>query len=543
MKKQRNVLLSFVLTLALVVGLSVPYADAAGKVKLSSKKVTVKVGQKKTIKVKNTKKKAKWTIKKGKKYISLSKKKKTSVVVKGKKAGKAVVTAKIGKKKLNCAVTVEEKDAEKKDAEKKDNTPTPATSTDSGTKATPTPTNPSTSNSPTPTPTGSSQDKELEPVQNIVIDLTGLTTTFTSSPAKIDFSKQIESRFDLSLFSQMKVGYELVFADDDKSDFNAGKIGIAQTAGTLDGYDDGVAHNLNAMTVGSTTGTISLSGKSGTVVGINIQPMNGKYNWPDKLVSVTITSIEFIAKAGAVYPDPDAPVVPTPTPGPTYAPEKFVYEGLNTSWIDPEKPMVAFTFDDGPVGNTDTDTSMVIQKALKKYNAHATFFYIGSQINSDAKKAEILSAKENGFEVGNHSWGWNSMSSLNEEAIKKSIEDTNAVLKEITGFNNFMFRAPNLSVSAAMRGYIRAPFANCAVDSKDWMDNPKTTTEQIITNVKAAKDGDIVLMHETQANTAAAIETLLQYFTDQGFQVVSVSEMFAAKGKDLMTGTVYSKCQ
>ena len=129
------------------------------------------------------------------------------------------------------------------------------------------------------------------------------------------------------------------------------------------------------------------------------------------------------------------------------------------------------------------------------------------------------------------------MSSMKADAIKESIGNTNAKLEELTGYSNFMFRAPNLLVSAEMQGYIRAPFANCAVDSKDW---DGATTEQIIKNVEAAKDGDIVLMHETQKNTAEAIETLLQYFDDEGFQVVSVSEMFAAKGKDLITGNVYS---
>ena len=31
----------------------------------------------------------------------------------------------------------------------------------------------------------------------------------------------------------------------------------------------------------------------------------------------------------------------------------FVYDKLDISWIDPEKPMIAFTFDDGPVGSSD----------------------------------------------------------------------------------------------------------------------------------------------------------------------------------------------
>ena len=35
------------------------------------------------------------------------------------------------------------------------------------------------------------------------------------------------------------------------------------------------------------------------------------------------------------------------------------------SWIDSSKPMMAFTFDDGPVGTADTSTSVRIQNAFR----------------------------------------------------------------------------------------------------------------------------------------------------------------------------------
>ena len=45
------------------------------------------------------------------------------------------------------------------------------------------------------------------------------------------------------------------------------------------------------------------------------------------------------------------------------------------SRLDPTKPMIAFTFDDGPVGTADTDSSIRIQNALAAAGQHATFFY------------------------------------------------------------------------------------------------------------------------------------------------------------------------
>ena len=101
----------------LTAGIGSDMANAAKKVSISKKKLTLTVGQSKTLSVKNlskkNKKKLKWSSNK-KKVATVSKKGK----VKAKKAGTAKITAKVGKKKYTCKVTV-----------KKDNgstaTPTP----------------------------------------------------------------------------------------------------------------------------------------------------------------------------------------------------------------------------------------------------------------------------------------------------------------------------------------------------------------------------------------------------------------------------------
>ncbi len=146
-----------------------------------------------------------------------------------------------------------------------------------------------------------------------------------------------------------------------------------------------------------------------------------------------------------------------------------------------------------------------------------------------------------GFEVGNHSNGWDSLSTktYTEEKIRLSIGTTDKLLTEVTGYRNFLFRPPNLAVSQTMRDTIEAPFIMCGVDSQDWN---KATTAQIIANVQKAKDGDIVLMHETEPNTAEAIDTLLDYFKEKDWQVVSVSELFLVRGMKMENGTSYSNC-
>ncbi len=106
-KKQ---LLAFGLCIALLLGMIPASAvSAAKKTALSTKKLTVRVGQSKKLKLKNNKKKVKWTVTSGKKNITLKSKKKKGVTVVGRKKGTAKVQAKVGKKKYTCKVTVKAK--------------------------------------------------------------------------------------------------------------------------------------------------------------------------------------------------------------------------------------------------------------------------------------------------------------------------------------------------------------------------------------------------------------------------------------------------
>lgn len=547
MKKQFCKTMSYVMTAALLLGVSMPSSPAAAKKKapkLSTKKVSISVGQKKTIKLKNGKK-AVWSIKSGKKVVSLSKKKKTSVVVKGKKAGKAVVLAKVGKKKLTCKVTVK--------AKKPAVTKVPAVT------ATPNTNKPSTAPTATPTatptavvPTPTATAKQGEAVKDITIDMTKVgDTEFSSSPATINFSSQLDSRFDLAYFKEVKIGYELTFEGEDTSKLTAGKIAVAGTTDQLTGFEDGVAYTYN-MAAGATSVSVPFDEKlTGPAVGLNIQPMdkNASYGWPETLKSVKITSIEFVARAGATYPAEGAS---KPTPKPTVAPEfessEFKYDGLDQNWInkniDPEKPVVALSFDDGPGGYSEfVDYGMQIQRALTAAGAHATFFYIGAHIEHDEdSRNEVLAAKEAGFEVANHSYDSNGLNSVGPEVIKEKIAKTDALLSEITGYKHFLFRAPNVAYSQAMYAVIEKPFIDVSIWSQDYQNS--TTKKNLVDNViNNLKDGGIINMHSVHEKTAQAVPEILEQCKDKGYQVVSVSELFAIKGKKLMTGVKYNNAE
>lgn len=257
----------------------------------------------------------------------------------------------------------------------------------------------------------------------------------------------------------------------------------------------------------------------------------------------------------AVVPTPTATPAAgasKPTPKPTVAPEfvssEFKYDGLDQSWIDknidPEKPVVALSFDDGPGGYTGfVDYGMQIQKALTAAGAHATFFYIGAHIKHDEEsRNEVLAAKEAGFEVANHSYDSNGLNGVGPEVIKEKIAKTDELLSEITGYKHFLFRAPNVAYSQAMYAVIEKPFIDVSIWSQDYQNS--TTKDDLVNNViNNLKDGGIINMHSVHEKTAQAVPEILEQCKDKGYQVVSVSELFAIKGKKLMTGVKYNNAE
>ena len=250
-----------------------------------------------------------------------------------------------------------------------------------------------------------------------------------------------------------------------------------------------------------------------------------------------VYSITFHMKAGY---DSGTPA-PTATPIPVDPNDTGIWENnADISWIDTSKPMIAFTFDDGPIGTSDSATSIRIQNALAASGQHATFFYWGNRINS-SNEAEIKRAFDMGFEIGNHTYSHTDLATLTPEKMLADVAKCAEKLTAITGLEHFLIRPPYLSVNQAMRNTLREPMINCSIDSKDW--NGATTEDIINTITSQKRDGAIVLMHENYKSTAEAMEILIPQLVAEGWQIVSVSELFKAKGQELKDGQAYNNAK
>ncbi len=199
--------------------------------------------------------------------------------------------------------------------------------------------------------------------------------------------------------------------------------------------------------------------------------------------------------------------------------------------IDPNKPMVALTFDDGPGPRT---TELLDQ--LKKYNAHATFFMLGKNVTKypDAVKQML----KDGNELGNHSYDHQQLTKINADAVAKEIGDTNENIKNICGSPATVLRPPYGAINDTVKSSVGMPMILWNVDTLDWKTrNAQSTIDEVMKNLK---DGDIILMHDIHSETIDAALELIPKLEEKGYQLVTVSEMAAAKNKTLENGTAYS---
>ena len=214
-------------------------------------------------------------------------------------------------------------------------------------------------------------------------------------------------------------------------------------------------------------------------------------------------------------------------------PEKIPVEvPIKNRNIDPSKPMVALTFDDGP---NETATPKILD-ILEKYNVVATFFDLGTCMENYpniTKREEQI-----GCEVETHTYSHQNLNKLSAEEIQNDISNASRVYEQILGHKLYLVRPPYGNAKVTVRRVLKYPLIGWDVDSLDWKTRNKDKILEEI-NKTSNFDGRIILMHSIYNSTAEAVEELVPQLLEKGYQLVTVSEMAKYKGTTLKTSTVY----
>ena len=194
--------------------------------------------------------------------------------------------------------------------------------------------------------------------------------------------------------------------------------------------------------------------------------------------------------------------------------------------------LIAITFDDGPGKYTEE-----LLDALKKYNAKATFFPVGTCVERypELVKREV----EEGHQVANHSWDHAKLTDLSQSAISAELSKTENAIDKACGkdLGTLMVRPPYGSSNSAVQNSANAPLIFWSADTLDWKyRNAETVKNNIVNN---AKDGAIILLHDIHSTSVQGAVAAIEELTGQGYTFVTVSELFRRKGITMSNGTEY----
>ncbi len=211
--------------------------------------------------------------------------------------------------------------------------------------------------------------------------------------------------------------------------------------------------------------------------------------------------------------------------------------------IDPTKPIIALTFDDGPNANTPG-----LLETLKYYGVTATFFMCNNNCVSNGISVYADTIRDMytyGCEIANHTMKHPSLTSLSAEGIRAEVNGNAEKIREVIGNDQrILLRPPYGACNETVKANAGTALINWTVDTQDWaVTKSSNPTEQIMANLKKeAHDGYIILMHDIHKTSCEAAKTVIPWLIEQGYQVCSVSEMFNARGVKLEDGVLYNKC-
>ncbi|MDD1501718.1 polysaccharide deacetylase family protein [Lysinibacillus sp. CNPSo 3705] len=197
-----------------------------------------------------------------------------------------------------------------------------------------------------------------------------------------------------------------------------------------------------------------------------------------------------------------------------------LFGGL-TKQVETHQKVVALTFDDGPADNTNQILSL-----LEEYNAKATFFLIGSEIEKFPEEARKIA--EEGHQIGNHTYSHKRMIFKTPTYYKDEIEKTDQLIQNAGYKGEIDVRPPNGKKLIGLPYYLNKHKR----ETITWNLEPDTFYTTVSDKVKYVTEniepGSIILLHPMYDKTGQALQTIegiLQELSKKGYTFITVNEL------------------
>ena len=186
------------------------------------------------------------------------------------------------------------------------------------------------------------------------------------------------------------------------------------------------------------------------------------------------------------------------------------------------KKRIALSFDDGP----RAETTPKVLEILKKYNAHATFYIVGSHVEGNESIVKQIVAE--GHELGDHSYSHPLLTKKSADEVYQEVHKTSDLIAKASGgLRPMSLRPPYGGFDKMVSEQAGIAIVNWSIDSLDWQYRDAAKT---IAHIKEnTHNGGILLMHDIHAESVEALPAVLEYLTSEGYELVSVEELMAGQ--------------
>ena len=196
--------------------------------------------------------------------------------------------------------------------------------------------------------------------------------------------------------------------------------------------------------------------------------------------------------------------------------------GVKAIWgVDRSDNKIAFTMD---CGSHNRYVPRILE-ILDEYNVHITFFVTGKFAAANPELVRAMAV--HGHEIGNHTWSHPNLDELKKDEIYSEVSRTSDLLESLTGKPVTVFRPPYGHLSGQARSIVNAMGMDAIRWTHESMDARDEASEanSLRYATKDMKGGSIILCHTSAACTVNVLEQILQFYPDNGFEVVPVSQL------------------
>lgn len=182
---------------------------------------------------------------------------------------------------------------------------------------------------------------------------------------------------------------------------------------------------------------------------------------------------------------------------------------------------LAFTMDCG----SGADNLPEILDILDEFGLKITFFMTGTFAFKNQDMVKEVAAR--GHEIGNHSWSHPSFYNLKPEEMISQLTRTSDLIESLTGKPTNLFRPPEGNCNSKIRAIVNAAGYEVIRWTHESYDARREASpaNSLKYSTKDVKGGSIILTHIDADCTVSVLRDIFQWYKDNGFEVVTVSEI------------------